>query len=164
MSLPQSKQQSPIRVRGMLRIELICEIPCNATHVRREKRRSSLKWIVQVQPDLVVICHAHGSHRGLFSRTHEHLLHSYVGPYDTPILVRMSRREVPTACYQEMARNVCLRIYRLSSTVDDCGSHVASALSGSKYMRVPLAHARPFTTCHVNNTVLCILLSRSNDE
>ena len=95
MSLPQSKQQSPIRVRGMLRIELICEIPCNATHVRREKRRSSLKWIVQVQPDLVVICHAHGSHRGLFSRTHEHLLHSYVGPYDTPILVRMSRREVP---------------------------------------------------------------------
>ena len=29
--------------------------------------------------------------------------------------------------------------------------------------RVPLAHARPFT-CHVNNTVLCILLSRSNNE
>ena len=114
MSLPQSKQQSPIRVRGMLRIELICEIPyklvlpshkisivedvlsphfhrlphtCysntlffgywrnllhhqgivavqsyahySATHVRREKKRSSLKWVVQVQPDLIVIYHAH---------------------------------------------------------------------------------------------------------
>ena len=29
---------------------------------------------------------------------------------------------------------------------------------------VPLAHARPFITCRVNNNVLCILLSRSNDE
>ena len=35
------------------------------------------------------------------------LLHSYVGPYDTPILVRMSRSEVPTACYQAKAQNVC---------------------------------------------------------
>ena len=31
----------------------------NATHKRRDKRRSSLKWIVQVQPELTVICHAH---------------------------------------------------------------------------------------------------------
>ena len=57
-----------------------------------------------------------------------------------------------------------LCIYRLSSTVGDCGSNVASALSGSKSTRVPLAHARPFIMCHVNNTVLCILLSLSNDE
>ena len=99
-----------------------------------------------------------------FSRIHEHLLHSYVGPYDTPILVRMSRSEVPTACYQAKARNVFLCIYKLSSTVDNCGSNVASALSDSKYTRVPLAHARPFVTCHVNNTVIFILLSRSNDE
>ena len=85
----------------------------NDTHMRREKRRSPLKWVVQVQPDLTVICHAHESHHRLFSRTHEHLLHSYVGPYDTPILVRMSRSEVPTACYQAEARNVFLCIYRL---------------------------------------------------
>ena len=88
----------------------------------------------------------------------------YVGPYDTPILVRMSRSEVPMACYQAKARHVFLCIYRLSSTVDGCGSNVASALSDNKYTRVPLTHARPFITCHVNNTVLCILLSRSNDE
>ena len=98
------------------------------------------------------------------ARTHEHLLHSYVGPYATPILLRMSRSEVPTACYQVKARNVFLCIYRLSPPVDDCGSSVASALSGSKYTRVPLAHARPFIACHVNNTVICILLFRSNDE
>ena len=58
-----------------------------------------------------------------------------------------------------------LCIYRLSSTMDYCGSNVANALSlsDSKYMptRVPLAHARPFITCHMNNTVICILLSRS---
>ena len=48
--------------------------------------------------------------------------------------------------------------------MDGCGSNVASALSDSKYTRVSLANARPFITCHVNNTVLCILLSRSNDE
>ena len=67
----------------------------NATHKRREKRRSALKWGVQVQHDSTVICHAHESHHRLFSRIHEHLLHIYVGPYDTPILVRMSRSEVP---------------------------------------------------------------------
>ena len=48
--------------------------------------------------------------------------------------------------------------------MDNCGSSVASALSDSKYTRVPLSHARPFITCHVNNTVLCTVLSRSNDE
>ena len=58
------------------------------------KRWSSFKWVAQVEPDLTVICHAHEWHHGLYSRTHEHLLHSYVGPYDTPILVRMSRSEV----------------------------------------------------------------------
>ncbi len=31
----------------------------NVTHMRREKRQSSLKWVVYVQPDLTVICHAH---------------------------------------------------------------------------------------------------------
>ena len=133
----------------------------NATHMRREKMRFSLKWVVQVQPDLIVICHAHEWHHGLFSRTHEHLLHSYVGPYDTPILVRMSRSEVPTACYQSKAWHVFLCIYRLSSTVVNCGSNVATALSDSKYTRVPLAHARPFITCNMNNTVICISLSRS---
>ena len=50
----------------------------------------------------------------------------------------------------------------------DFGSNVARALSDSKYKimytHVPLAHARPFITCHVNHTVLCISLSRSNDE
>ena len=76
----------------------------------------------------------------------------------------MSRSEVPTAYYQAKARHVFLCIYRLSSTVNDCGSNVASALSDSKYTRVPLAHARPFITCHVNNTVIGILLSCSNDE
>ena len=100
----------------------------------------------------------------LFSKTHQHLFHSYVGPYDIPILVRMWRSEVPTVCYQAKARNVFWCIYRLSSTVGDCGSNVASALSDSKYTRVPLEYARPFITCHANNTVLCILLSRSNDE
>ena len=52
----------------------------------------------------------------------------------------------------------------------DCHLQWATAVvmlpvSDSKYtQRVPLAHARPFITCHVNSTVLCILLSRSNDE
>ncbi len=82
----------------------------NDTHMRREKRRSSLKWVVQVQPDLIVIYHAHEWHHGLFSRTPEHLLRSYVGPYDTPILVRMARSEVPTACYQEKA-TTCVFIH-----------------------------------------------------
>ena len=31
----------------------------NDTHKILEKRRSSLKWVVQVQPDLTVICHTH---------------------------------------------------------------------------------------------------------
>ena len=31
----------------------------NTTRERCEKRRSSLKWVVQVQPDLTDICHAH---------------------------------------------------------------------------------------------------------
>ena len=75
----------------------------------------------------------------------------------------MSRSEVPTAFYQAKARNVFYAFID-SYTVDHCGSNVVSALSDSKYMRVPLAHARPFVTCHVNNTVLCILLSCSNDE
>ena len=78
------------------------------------------------------------------------------------MLVRMSRNG--TACYQAKARHALLCIYRLSSTVNGCGSNVASALSDSKYTRVRLAHARPFITCHANNTVLCILLSHSNDE
>ena len=76
----------------------------------------------------------------------------------------MSRSEEPTACYQAKAQDVFLCIYRPSSTVDGCVSNVASALYDSKYTRVPLAHARPFITCHVNNSVICILLSRSNDE
>ena len=76
----------------------------------------------------------------------------------------MWRSEVPTACCQTKARNVFLRISRLSSTVDECGSNVACTLSCSKYTRMPLAHARPFITCHVNNPVLCILLYLSNDE
>ncbi len=32
----------------------------NATHVRHEKRRSSLKWVVKVQTDLTVMCYAYG--------------------------------------------------------------------------------------------------------
>ena len=50
----------------------------NATHMRREKRRSSFKWVVRVQPDLTVICHVHEWHHRLFSRTREHLPHSYI--------------------------------------------------------------------------------------
>ncbi len=37
-----------------------------------------------------------------------------------------------TACYQAKARNVFLCICRLSSTMDNCGSNVASGLSDSK--------------------------------
>ena len=39
-------------------------------------------------------------------------------------------------CYHE--RVLCLSI------VDDFGNNVASALSDSKYIRMPLAHALPF--------------------
>ena len=52
----------------------------NTTCEKYERRRSSLKWVVQVQPDLTEICHAHEWQHRLFSRTHEHLLHGYVCP------------------------------------------------------------------------------------
>ena len=99
------------------------------------------------------------------SRTHEHLLHSYVGPYNTPILVRMSRSEVPRLIINQR-HEMCFYAFI------DCHLQWPTAvvmlpvlsLSDSKYTRVPLAHARPFITCHVNNTVLCIILSRSNNE
>ena len=59
----------------------------------------------------------------------------------------------PRLVIKQRHENVFLCIYRLSSTVDDCSSNVVSALSDSKFTWVPLAHARPFITCRVNNTV-----------
>ena len=93
------------------------------------------------------------------------LLHGYVGRYDIEILVRMSRSEVPTACYQAKARHVFYAFIdcHLQWTAAVVMLSVLSLITNIP-TRVPLAHARPFITCHVNNTVLCILLSRSNDE
>ncbi len=73
----------------------------------------------------------------------------------------MSRSEVgPThGLLSSKGMKMCFYAFIDSYTVDESGSIVARAFSSSKYTRVPLAHAR-----HVNNTVLCILLSRSNDE
>ena len=85
-----------------------------------------------------------------------HMIHQY--------LSECRAVKYPRLVIKQRHENVFLCIYRLSSTVDDCSSNVVSALSDSKYTWVPLAHARPFITCRVNNPVLCILLSRSNDE
>ena len=126
--------------------------------------RSSLKCVVQAQPELTVTYTMPTSDTpAVFKNTSAPVPYLCLAILHT-ILVRMWPSEVPTACYQEKARNVFSCIYRLSSTVVDCGSNVARALSDGKYTRAPLAHVRPFITGHVNNTVLCILLSRSNDE
>ena len=45
----------------------------------------------------------------------------------------------------EQFRLVCMPFFLLSSTVDDSGSNVACDLSGNKYTRMPLEHARPST-------------------
>ena len=104
----------------------------NATHKIREKRRSSLKWGVQVQPDLTVICHAHEWHHRLFSRIYEHLLHSYV-VHMTHQYFSECRAVKYIRLVTKQRHEMCLLcIYRLSYTV--------------------------------NNTVLCILLPRSNEE
>ena len=77
----------------------------NATHKRREKRRSSLKWVGQVQPDLTVICHAHECHHRLLSRIHStcsivmsvHMTHQYFSECRAvkyPRLVTKQRHEM----------------------------------------------------------------------
>ena len=126
--------------------------------------RSSLKCVVQVQPELTVIYAMPTSDTtGCFQEHIStcsivmsiHMTYQYLsecGAVKYPRLVIKQRHEM------------CFDAFIDSSTVDNCSSNVASALSDSKYTKVPFAHARPFITCHVNNTVLCILLSRSNDE
>ena len=56
--------------------------------------------------------------------------------------------EVVQCCLVIMRRHeMCfMPFYGLSFTVDDPSCNVASALSDSKYSRMPLAHALPFTT------------------
>ena len=65
----------------------------NATHKRREKRRSSLKRVVQVQPDLTVICHAHDGCSIVMSvhMTHQYLSECHAVKY--PRLVTKQRHE-----------------------------------------------------------------------
>ena len=119
-------------------------------------RRFSLIWQWYVMPtsDTTGCFQEHMSICSIVMSVH--MIHQY--------LSECRAVKYPRLVIKQRHEHVFLCIYRLSSTVDDCSSNVVSALYDSKYTWVPLAHARPFITCRVNNTVLCILLSRSNDE